>query len=138
MNRRDFKQLVIEAVEALPERIRRQIENVAFVVEERPNTSMARKYRGRGNTLLLGLYEGVPRTVWGRDFPGKLPDKITIFQEPIEEVAESPERIPQVVRETVWHEIGHYLGFDERRIRALGRKWQHGPPGTKRNTTDRS
>lgn len=73
--------------------------------------------------FLLGLYEGVPLTAWGRDAGGKLPDKITIFQEPIERIALSPADIPRVVRETVWHEIGHHFGLSEERVRQLEKRW---------------
>lgn len=125
MRRRDFEQLILGAIASLPPRVREHLENVAFVLEQQPRASVARNHGVRSNGLLLGLYEGVPKTVWGRDFSGKLPDKITIFQEPIERLAtEGGDDVGRVVRDTVWHEVGHYLGFSEREIRRRERRWR--------------
>ncbi len=123
MNRADFETLIIQAIKALPLHIREKIKNVAFVVEQYPSKTVRGKRVVKSNENLLGLYEGVPLTAWGRDYSGELHDKITIFQEPIEKFAQSPEQIPKIVRETVWHEIGHYFGFDEPHIRKLEKKW---------------
>ncbi len=123
MKRKDFEALIIKAIEALPARIREKIKNVVFTVEKYPGKKMPCKRKVKSNENLLGLYEGVPLTAWGRDYSGELPDKITFFQEPIEVFAGRPEQIPALVRETVWHEIGHYFGFDEPHIRKLDKKW---------------
>ena len=125
MRRQVFEQLIIKAIESLPPRVRENLENVAFVLEERPRASVARQHGVRSGGFLLGLYEGVPRTVWGRDFSGKLPDKISIFQEPIERLAaEEGSDVATVVCDTVWHEVGHYLGFSEREIRRREQRWR--------------
>ena len=66
--------------------------------------------------MLFGLYEGVPQTKrWG--YGQILPDKITIFKVPIEKFARSEEKIKNIVKETVWHEIAHHFGLDEKRVR---------------------
>lgn len=121
MNRAAFEAVVQETLDALPKHIREGLNDVAIVIEERPPD-------GRKG-LLLGLYEGIPLTEWGRGgFSGKLPDKITLFMEPIITVAGNPEEVPHVIRETLWHEIAHYFGYDHGYIRTMERRWR-----TKRN-----
>lgn len=108
-----FEKLVSEAFLSLPERIRRHVENVAIVVEKRP----------KRHSSLLGLYQGVPRNVWGRS-SDILPDKITIYQEPLEKMASSPGELAEIVRHTVWHEVAHHFGFSEQEVRRLEAKWR--------------
>lgn len=122
MQRSEFEKLVIKAIEALPARIREKIKNVAIVIEKWPRKKIGGKAFAKTSECLLGLYEGIPLTAWGRDFSGKLPDKITIFQEPIEQLAGSQKEVPRIVREIVWHEIGHYFGLDDKRLRVLEKK----------------
>jgi len=75
------------------------------------------------NEVLLGLYEGVPKTKRGVNYFGVLPDKITIFQQPIEELAGRDEKkLKKLIYEVVWHEVGHHLGLDEQEIRTLETK----------------
>lgn len=109
----EFEKLVEESLLILPENIRKKIDNVAIVIEKRPS----QKY-------LIGLYEGIPKTTWGKGFGMQLPDKITIFQEPIEKLARSKEELKEIVKNTVWHEIAHYFGFNEKKVRDLEAKWQ--------------
>ncbi len=105
-----------EGVARLPRRFRELIKNVAIVVEDEPSPAQLRRSRITSGSLLLGLYEGVPRTSrYGHD--PLLPDKITIFQRSIELVAHSPEAIREQVAMTVWHEIGHHFGLSEHAVR---------------------
>lgn len=113
----DFQAVVSEAVASLPPHIREKLTDIAIVVEEEPK----REQRGR---LLLGLYEGVPLTAWHRDASGKATDKITLYRKNIERIAGSPEEVPRIIRETVWHEIGHYFGLDHDRIGKMERRWR--------------
>ncbi len=124
MESENFEKLVNEAVQGLPEKIRQKMENVAIVIEERPSPEQLRKLGVRYGGLLLGLYEGVPQTKWGRGFGGNLPDKITIFQQSIENIARSEEEIKKLVKNVVWHEVAHHFGFDEREIQELENKKQ--------------
>lgn len=118
----DFKQMIDRAIEAVPDEFRRKIRNVAFVVETRPR---AGKGRRRKRCELLGLYEGVPLTERGMDPDGPfMPDTITLFKGAIEREAGDEKEIPAVIRETVWHEIAHYFGFDEDGALRLERKWE--------------
>ncbi len=108
-----FEKLVKEALAALPKRILDKIDNVAIVIEKRPTRSQ-----------FLGLYQGVPQNAWGRAFGMRLPDKITIFQESLERMTSSPKELKEIVKDTVWHEVAHHFGFDERKVRELEAKWQ--------------
>jgi len=113
VERSEFEKLVKKALLDLPSHIRKEIDNAAIVIEDKPPRQ-----------TLLGLYQGVPKTVWGRGFGQILPDKITIFQEPIEKMASSPEEIKEIVKFVVWHEIAHHFGFDEKGVRELETKWR--------------
>ena len=89
MDQNEFEKLVSKALLILPKKIRQKMENVAICVEKRPSAEQLRKTGSRCSGLLLGLYEGIPQTFWGKGFGGNLPDKITIFQESIERYASS-------------------------------------------------
>ena len=124
MTQEEFEKLVKQAAEDLPEKIRQKMENIAICVEKRPTEEQLRKTGIKYGGLLLGLYEGVPQTAWGRGFGQVLPDKITIFQESIENFASTPEAIKELVKNVVWHEVAHHFGFSERGVRILERKRQ--------------
>ncbi len=118
MKRPEFEKLVKEGIEAIPEMFREKLKNVEICVEDWPNPQQLKKLRLPPDSILFGLYEGVPQT--RRDNYGMvLPDKITIFQKPIERYASSGEAIREIVKNTVWHEIAHHFGFGERKIREL-------------------
>lgn len=103
-----------------PKRLRKKMENVAIVIEDEPTLEQLKKSGTTSERILLGLYEGIPRPQRGCSYTLVLPDKITIFQKPIEEIAgSSPELIKQQVKETIWHEIAHHFGFDEEAIKKL-------------------
>jgi predicted Zn-dependent protease with MMP-like domain len=114
-----FEQLVSEAIETIPERFLRRLDNVAIVTAERPSKEHLGKNHVEDGSTLLGLYEGVPLIERG-EFYGTgeiMPDKITIFKQPILEEAEGDEaKLKEVVRDTVWHEIAHYFGYDDEEI----------------------
>lgn len=114
MDTSEFEKLVDEAVSSLPEKFKKALDNVSVVVEEWPSSRIAR------GLLLLGLYHGVPKTVWGRWQGQQIPDKITIFKGPIEYIGRGdPEKIRQLIIDTVEHEIAHHFGISDRRLREL-------------------
>ena len=96
----------------MPENIQKAVKNTAIVVEE-----------GKPNGPLFGLYQGVPQNVWGKGEMAHLPDKITIFKKPIEAQSHGLKDLENLVRMVVWHEIAHYLGFNEKDTRRLEKKW---------------
>jgi predicted Zn-dependent protease with MMP-like domain len=124
MTTNDFEKLVEQAVGNLPEEIRAKMENVAITIDETPTSEQLRKTGIRRGNFLLGLYEGVPQTAWGKGFGGHLPDKITIFQNSIEMFAKTPEEIKELVKQVVWHEIAHHFGIGEKEVRKLEEKWR--------------
>lgn len=117
MDRKEFEKTVVKGIDAIPKRFLEKLNNVAIVVENRPTPSQKRKLKIRKRWTLFGLYEGVPQTARGINYGGALPDKITIFQEPIEEAAKNENEIIKIVKNTVWHEIAHHFGMDEKDVR---------------------
>jgi len=124
MSKKEFEKLVKKAIISLPEHIRDKMDNVVFVIESKPSPLQLEKVGTRLGGILLGLYQGVPQTVWGRKLSTRLPDKITIFQDSIEYIASSRKDIVDLVKKTVWHEIAHHFGFSEKRVRDLESKWR--------------
>jgi predicted Zn-dependent protease with MMP-like domain len=111
MDKKDFEKLVNEGIKAIPKKFLERLDNVDIVIE-----------KGYPQGSLLGLYQGVPKNAWGRGFGMRLPDKITIFQEPLERIAKTPEELKEIVKNVVWHEIAHHFGFSEKEVRELERK----------------
>ena len=108
-----FKKLVARALDLLPSAVGEKMENVSVCVEQRPTKEQQNQLGMRRGELLLGLYEGVPQTEWGRETGGNLPDKITIFQESMEHLAHTQEELVELIQDTVKHEIKHHFGFTE-------------------------
>lgn len=107
------------ALEGLPERFLDRLDNVVIQVEDEPSRDqLEQQDMGPGMTL-LGLYEGVPLTDRGNYQP-VLPDRITLFQLPIERTCRTREEIVEQVRDTVVHEVAHYFGIDDDRLDELG------------------
>lgn len=117
---RRFRALVREAVASLPAELLRRVENVDIVIQRRP-TARDRKRAGVGaGGLLFGLYQGVPLTQRGHHYNLALPDRICIYQESIEAICRTEDDIRAEVRKTVLHELGHYFGIGDDRLRDLG------------------
>lgn len=115
-----FEELVAEALDSLPPDIQEKLENVEVVVEWRPSPAQMRRMGlGPGQTL-FGLYEGVPLTERTSGYGLVLPDKITIFRQPIEAYCRSDEQVRRTVRRTVLHELAHHFGISDDRLRELG------------------
>jgi len=122
MERERFEQLVAQAVESLPQQFKDKLENVAVVVQYWPTGRQLYSVGLRKRDQLLGLYEGVPMTAFGREHATVLPDKITIFQKPIELAYRSEGRILRGIEETVRHEIAHHFGISDERIQDIARE----------------
>jgi len=119
MKQKEFEQLVEKGIAAIPEKFRHMMDNVIVVVADEPSEKMRREHDLSPDETLLGLYEGIPRTERGVEYGGLvMPDTITIFRRPIEDEARSIEDIPEIVANTIWHEIAHYFGMKEDEVRA--------------------
>jgi predicted Zn-dependent protease with MMP-like domain len=114
-----FEKLVAEALDELPRRFRRRLRNIAVVVESEPSRQLLEEMGLWPDRTLLGLYQGVPLTERGFSYGNVLPDRITIFQKPIEALCRTQDEIKQAVQDTVMHELGHYFGLDDERLEEL-------------------
>lgn len=113
MERDEFERLVAEAVKALPDEFLARLENIDITVEDAPTKEQLRENHLPRNYTLLGLYEGVPLTERGAHYGLVLPDKITIFQKPIEASCHNASEIIAEVESTVRHEIAHHFGMSD-------------------------
>jgi predicted Zn-dependent protease with MMP-like domain len=119
MDREEFELLVVKAVDSLPEELRSRLENVAIMVDDQPTQYQIRKVGLKRGQTLLGLYEGVPLTKRGVHYGMVQPDKITIFQKPIQAKCKNGDSIMQEIQRVVWHEIAHHFGIGEARLRQI-------------------
>lgn len=115
----EFEKFVTEAMDAIPERYALAMNNVGFVVEDDPTPEQRQKLHLVNGMTLYGLYEGIPLTRRGGNYSGVLPDKITIFKNPILFTSPSIEAVRQQVKKTVWHEVAHHFGLGHDRIHEL-------------------
>ena len=122
MERQRFEELVITTIEQLPPEFQSKLENVAILVEDWPSKAQMRTLRLGHKGQLLGLYEGIPHTSRGNGYNLVLPDKITIFQKPIEAMCHSESEIQAEIGSVVRHEIAHHFGTDEKTLRTIESK----------------
>ena len=117
LNRLEFKKIVKEGIDLIPEKFLQKLKNVAIVIEDEPTPAQRKKVNLHPGWTLFGLYEGIPQLNRGANYNAVLPDKITIFQKPIETAAGDEKDIKEMVKNTVWHEIAHHFGMNEVRVR---------------------
>ena len=120
MDRWDFRQIVAEVLEELPARFRERLDNVAVVVGDWPDPETMRRAGVRHPAQLLGFYHGVPQTRRTHQYGLVLPDKISIYRQPILMRCRSREEVQATVRRVVLHELAHHFGIDDERLRELG------------------
>ncbi len=102
-------------MEQLPEEFARNLDNIDITIEDVPVGQ-----RAGSRMILLGLYQGVPLEKRSHYYAGALPDKITLFQKNIEEVCKTKDEMIEQIKKTLLHEIGHYFGMSDKRLRELG------------------
>ena len=151
MTRQRFTRLVEEALDGIPRQFRDAMQNVAVVVEDEPSAELLEDMEMEDDEVLFGLYQGTPLPERGATYGNTLPDRITIYQRPIEEACEQKARtargvgapaserrgagrgapatddaIKECVAETVIHEFGHYFGMSEEEIEEIEEKYWRG------------
>jgi predicted Zn-dependent protease with MMP-like domain len=119
LTREEFEEAVVSALKSLPKFIKEKMENVDVVVESRASREVLDEIGLRSPSELLGLYQGVPLDRRGFYYGNVLPDKISLFQIPIESICKTREKIEEKIREVVIHEVGHYFGLDDKKLREL-------------------
>jgi len=112
MEHSEFLQLVNLSIESIPEKIREYLENVDIVVEEAPSQNQLAGHIIDDGDQHLGLYEGLPLSE-RTDYSSVLPDKIILFQNPIESICTDNDEIIDEIRKTVIQEIAHHYDIDE-------------------------
>jgi predicted Zn-dependent protease with MMP-like domain len=120
MRPRRFNRLVLEALAEIPKPFKQRLENVDIVVKRRPGPSDYRATGTKRGERLYGLYDGVPRSERRGSGGFELPDKITLFREPLERDFPRDADLVREVRTTVLHEIAHFFGMSEEAVSELG------------------
>ena len=126
MTRAEFERLVVEAIMLIPQRFRREMQNLALVVEEEPNAELLAEMEIEPPDSLYGLYQGIPLPERTWEHGNALPDCITLFQRPIEEDHEAEDEIRAAIGETLIHEVGHYFGLSEEEIEEIEERYWRG------------
>jgi predicted Zn-dependent protease with MMP-like domain len=120
MNRQTFEHLVAQALDELPQEFQEKLDNVEVIVEDWPDRRTMRLAGVRHPTQLLGLYHGVPQTKRTHNYGLVLPDKISIYQRPIEMRYHTPEEVRSAIHRVLRHELGHHFGLSDDRLREIG------------------
>ncbi len=138
MNEREFVQIAEEEWKRVPARYRSRIENLALLIEDEPSPEVREEEELLPEETLLGLYRGIPLVHRGSEYGVgmTLPDTITLYRLPIIEEAEEMDRafrdaIRIVIRETLWHEVAHYFGFEEDEVNQREKEGTNGYPTTR-------
>jgi len=124
--RSDFERLVSEALQQIPKHFRDEMQNLALVVEDEPSVETLAEVDIEPPDSLYGLYQGTPLPERAWSHGNQLPDRITLYQAPIEEDCEDEAEIRDVIAETLIHEIGHYFGLSEAEIEDIEAKYWRG------------
>ncbi len=116
MEKNKFEELVLEIIKEVPEKFRKKLNNVEVIIDY---DNIAPSPGKEKNRITLGLFQGTPNTVK----PGHniiFPDKITIFKKALDSVSKNDEELKKNLKIVIFHEIGHYFGLDEEKLRELG------------------
>ena len=126
MTRARFERLVADALETMPQSFRQAVRNVVVIVEDAPAPELLDDVGIDPPDTLFGLYEGVPLPERDWTHGNALPDRITLFQKPIEAASQHDHEIVVVIGETVIHEFGHYFGLGEEEIEEIEERYWRG------------
>jgi len=126
VDRKEFEQLVAEALASIPRRFRQAMQNIAIVVEDEPSEELLADMEIEPPDTLLGLYQGMPLTERTSAYGNVLPDRVLIFQGPHERAADDEDDLITAIGETLIHEIGHHFGLSEEEIEAIEEQYWRG------------
>lgn len=134
MTRREFERLVGDALTAIPRHFRDRLDNVEIVVEEAPGPDLLDEMGFEPDETIFGLYQGTPLTERSWAHGNTLPDRIVIYQRPLEEAFDDEDEMFEEVCLTLIHEAGHFFGLSEDEIEAIEDEFWYGgdeavPPG---------
>lgn len=126
MTKERFRELVEEAIDSVPERFARHIRNVSYIIEDEPSDELLDEVEVEEGDTLMGLYHGTPLTERSWDHGNQLPDRILLFQNPIEDDGDgSEDEVFEAIGKTLIHELGHYFGMTEEEIDVVEEKWRN-------------
>ena len=123
MDRATFEALVADALATIPRRFRDAMSNLAIVVEDEPTRALLEEMELAPRDTLLGLYQGTPLTERSWGYGNALPDRILLFQGPLERESEDEDDLVVAIGETLIHEIGHYFGLSEEEIQEIEERY---------------
>ncbi len=126
MTREAFRALVAEAIDSIPPRFSAHVRNVAIVIEDQPDDDLLDDMGIEPPDTLLGLYQGTPLPERQWTHGNDLPDRVLLFQGPIEDDAAEDGDVVGVIGETLIHELGHYFGLSEDEIMTIEERYWRG------------
>ncbi|MEQ1758663.1 MAG: metallopeptidase family protein [Vicinamibacterales bacterium] len=126
LERARFERLVAEALQQIPRRFRSEMKNLAVVVEDEPDLATLASVDLEPPDSLYGLYQGTPLPERSWAHGNQLPDRITLYQRPIEEDCDDEDEVRDMIGETLIHEIGHYFGLSEEEIEEIEARYWRG------------
>jgi predicted Zn-dependent protease with MMP-like domain len=115
----EFEAVVDEALAEIPPDLAEKIENIDIFIEDYPSAEVQSEMQA-GRHGLLGIYQGVPQQHRGPSYRNTLPDRIYLYKKNIESISPTRELMKEQIQRTVLHELGHYFGIDDERLRELG------------------
>lgn len=125
MDDQTFDRLISAAMDELPQQYITGLQNVVITYADDPTPEQKEKMRISHGQLLLGLYEGIPLTQRGNGYSFVLPDKITLFKNPILRMSHDRASLSEQIKRTLWHEIAHYYGLNHARMEHLQEAQNH-------------
>lgn len=119
MEKEKFEAIVLNTLKNLPDKFKDKIKNLSIVIEEKDIRAVLKDKKNVSTKYTLGLYQGLPATKRA----GRInifPDKITIYKKSLEEISRSDKELEKNIKKVILHELGHYFGLDEKKLRRLG------------------
>lgn len=116
---KEFDDIISSVMDELPQEYIVGLKNVSVVIADDPTETQREKLKLRCHETLFGLYEGIPQTKRGANYNLVLPDKITLFKQPLLAASQDLEQFRANTKRTLWHEIAHHFGLDHERIHRL-------------------